>query len=83
MSKITRFIVKDWAGNVMNWGEYEDFDDAMVELDERVRMELRENGIDIEQTYDLQNEYPELEKALDKIVTEFSGEYWIDEIKEN
>lgn len=33
------FEVQDWAGNVMNWGDFETFDDAWSEIMARIEDE--------------------------------------------
>lgn len=72
---MTKYIVKDWAGNTMNWGIFDDFDDAMAELDEHVRQELLEDGLNAD------DQYSELNSMSNAEV--YSGEYWIDEVTVN
>jgi len=79
------FIIKDWAGNTMNWGEFNDFEDASCELDARVNSQLLDCGIDYDKTYKsgLEGDYPALETLLDKIISDFRGEYEIEEVIRN
>lgn len=77
------YIIKDWAGNIMNWGTFETFEDAHESIDEHVRQELFDNGINVNLTYGLENDYPEFEQILEKIVSEYTAEYWIDEENNN
>lgn len=78
-------IIKDWAGNIMNWGEFEDIESADTELDARVNEELAEMGLNLDliNSSGLDSEYSILEEAIDKIVTEFRGEYYFDEVQED
>ena len=69
------YIIEDWAGNKMDWGTFKTFDDASESIDEHVREELKGQGLDIDTS--LSNEYPELDNAIDKIVSEYRGEYYI------
>lgn len=77
-----KYIIKDWAGNVMNWGVFDSLEDAGAELDARVQLELEDSGIYQHKIWQsgLTEEFPELEDILDKIVTTFSGEYIIEEL---
>ncbi len=73
------YVIKDWSGNVMKDG-YSSFDDAVAAIDEIVRKQLLEEGIDTSKTYGLENDYPAFEEILDKIVSEYAGEYHVEEI---
>ena len=74
------YVVKDWAGNTMNWESetYDSFDDAAEAIDRQIERELLENGIDVNKTYGLELEYPAFDDVLDKIKGEYAGEYWIE-----
>jgi hypothetical protein len=71
-----KFIVKDWAGNVMNWGEYSDIEYASEAIAMHVLDEMSQDGHD--------TKWPEDGGNFDEsIFYEYCGEYFIDEIKED
>ena len=78
-----KFTILDWAGNTMNWGEFDSIDDADCELDARTNEEIYAMGLNLDliSSCGLDSEYPILANAIDKIVTEFRGEYQIVEVK--
>lgn len=78
---MSKYIVVDWAGNVMNWGEYSDFDYASEAITNHVLDEMSSEG--------LSNNW--LDKDFDKLTQDdledernyyqWCEEYYIDEIK--
>ena len=42
------YIIKDWVGNTMNWGEFDTFEDARGEAYSRVESEIIEDGLNPE-----------------------------------
>lgn len=67
-----KYIVRDWAGNVMNWGEYSDIDDAFADITMHAFEDMEADGLDIEDDSD------QMSYNLDQ----YCGEYWVDEIPE-
>lgn len=74
-----KYIIKDWAGITMDWegNPYSSHEKAWNVIDKHVRLELKQQGIDLAVANEIQDEYPELETVLDKIYTEYVGEYQI------
>lgn len=73
------YIVKDWAGNTMEWGTFNSFDEAWTKINEHVHMELLAEGVDTNKTYGLQSDYPAFEDVLETIISEYSSEYCVEE----
>ena len=48
---MTKYIVKDWAGNVMNWGQWTDEDDAHEAIRRQVEAELKRLYVDYSSGY--------------------------------
>ena len=52
------YIIKDWAGNVMNWGIYSSEDDAYEDLMNHARADCIADGLDLEDDiYTVADEY--------------------------
>jgi len=75
---MSKYIVKDWAGNVMNWGEFSDTDYAYEAIHNHVLDEMSSDGIDTRWTED-RDDGTEFDEEL---FNSYCEEYWIDEIKE-
>ena len=75
---MTKYIVKDWAGNVMNWGTFSDTDYAYESIHNRALSEMSEDGYDIRWTED-RDDGTEFDE---KVFYQYCGEYFIHEIEE-
>lgn len=75
------YVVKDWAGNEMNWGTFETEEDAFDSIVEHVRLELLNDGLNVDeiQNNTISIDYPELDLLVNKIVEHYEGEYYVDE----
>jgi hypothetical protein len=74
---MTKYIVKDWAGNVMDWGTFSSYDEAWDVIAQKVDDELLSDGIDVNKTYGLESDYKAFEDVLDKIRSDYLGEYGV------
>lgn len=74
---MNKYIVKDWAGNTMNWGEYSDFDYASEAITYHVLDKMSSEGIDSRWTEDREDgtEFDE------NMFYQWCEEYYIDEIE--
>lgn len=77
-----KYIVKDWAGNEMDWGTFETEEDAFDYIVEHVRLELLNDGLNVNeiQNNTISIDYPELDLLVNKIVEQYEGEYYVDEV---
>ena len=75
---MTKYIVKDWAGNIMNWGEFSNTDYAYEAIHNHVLAEMSGDDIDIRWTED-RGDGTEFNEDLFDIYCE---EYFIDELGE-
>ncbi len=71
-----KYIVKDWAGNVMNWGTFSDFDYAQEAITMHVLGEMSSDGYDTKWVED-GGDFDE------GIFSSYCDEYFVDEIEEN
>jgi hypothetical protein len=58
------YIVKDWAGNEMDWGIFDHEDLAFEEIDKRVYAQMEADGIFVDD---------------EEVFAEYAGEYHVTE----
>ena len=63
-----KYIVKDWACNVMNWGEFECDSDALDAIYTKVNEEMEADG------------YDALDEKNEHVYNTYCDEYFVDEI---
>lgn len=69
-----RYVVTDWANNVMDWGTFNTYRDAHEEVDARIRKEIMwDHNIDIDNHLLDDN-------LVDELVADYRGEYFINEV---
>jgi hypothetical protein len=71
------FQVIDWAGNLMNWGDFSSFEDASECIDRKVEQELINDGLN---PFGEWCDCPEnfTREATDEDFSEYRGEYSIE-----
>jgi hypothetical protein len=70
---MSKYIVKDWAGIEMNWGEFSDFDYAVEAINLHALDEMSRDGIDTRWTED-RNDGTEFDEAL---YDSYCSEYFV------
>lgn len=68
------YIVKDWAGNTMNWGEFDTEDDALVTINFHVMDELESEGLMLDEPNEDGNDF------ADSDFDEYCGKYEVSEL---
>ena len=77
-----KYIVKDWAGNVMNWGEFSEFEYAGEAISNHVLGEMSEEGYKLDWLEKNEGELTEEDLEDERTYYEWCGEYDIHEIEE-
>lgn len=75
-----KYIVKDWAGNIMNWGEFTDEDYASESITNHVLAEMSSEGYGNQWLDKDTDKLTKEDLEEEKLFNEYHGEYYIEPV---